>query len=344
MKEALKATLSNPKAALFMARFARASHKAEKRRQEAETRGEHIPPFLIASITSRCNLRCAGCYAIENQGCGEKENDGVLTAAQWRSIFREAETLGISFILLAGGEPLLRKDVLTAAGEIPAILFPVFTNGLLFDDDLYTLFDRCRNLIPMISLEGQENFTDRRRGRGVYEKLLCVMDRLTKSGILFGVSVTVTTENAEEVTSAAFLRQLKAKGCKAVIYVEYVPFGGDQDQLAFAAEDRLRFGERLLTLRSSDQDMVLLAFPGDEEESGGCLAAGRGFFHINAKGGAEPCPFSPYSDYNVKDGTLLEAMSSGLFTHLQGSGMLLAEHTGGCTLFSRKDEVEAFLK
>lgn len=344
VKEAVKATWSNPKASLFMARFARASHKAEKRRQEAEARGEHIPPFLIASITSKCNLRCAGCYAIENQGCGEKESDDVLTAAQWRKIFQEAETLGISFILLAGGEPLLRKDVLMAAGEVPSILFPVFTNGLLFDDDLFTLFDRCRNLVPMVSLEGQEIFTDRRRGCGVYEKLLCLMDRLTQKGILFGVSVTVTTENAEEVTSAAFLHQLKAKGCKAVIYVEYVPFGGEQDHLAFTEGDRARFGDRLLALRRSYKDMVLIAFPGDEEESGGCLAAGRGFFHINAKGGAEPCPFSPYSDYNVKDGTLLEALGSDLFAHLQNSGMLLAEHTGGCTLFSRKDEVEAFLK
>lgn len=344
VKEVVRATLSNPKTSLFMAQFARASKKAEKRRCEAEEHGEHIPPFLIASITSRCNLRCAGCYARENQGCCEKESEDVLTAAQWQKIFREAETLGISFVLLAGGEPLLRKDVLTAAGAVPHILFPVFTNGTLFDDDLFVLFDRYRNLVPMISLEGQKGFTDDRRGNGVYEKLLSVMERLTKQGILFGVSITVTTENAEEVTSAEFLRMLEAKGCKTVIYVEYVPFSEEKESLAFGESERLRFTDRLLTLRRSYKEMVLIAFPGDEEESGGCLAAGRGFFHINVKGGAEPCPFSPYSDYNVKDGTLSEALRSDLFTHLKDSGMLLAEHTGGCTLFARKEEVEAFLK
>lgn len=344
VKDMVRATLTNPKASLFMAKYAIASKNAEKRRNAAEKQGEHVPPFLIASITSQCNLRCAGCYARENQGCGEKESSGVLTAVQWLNIFHEAETLGISFILLAGGEPLLRKDVLTAAGTVPRILFPVFTNGTLFDEDRLSLFDRYRNLVPIISLEGKEGFTDQRRGSGVYEKLLFAMDRLTARGILFGVSITVTTENVTEVTSDQFLDQLERKGCKAVIYVEYVPFVEEEAGLAFDETDRERFTERLLTLRSTYKEMVLIAFPGDEEESGGCLAAGRGFFHVNAKGGAEPCPFSPYSDYNVKDGSLKEALQSDLFAHLKDSGMLLAEHTGGCTLFSRKEEVESFLK
>jgi MoaA/NifB/PqqE/SkfB family radical SAM enzyme len=344
VKDVVKATLTNPKASLFMAKYAKASKNAEKRRMEAERKGEHVPPFLIASITSKCNLRCAGCYARENHGCSEKESDGVLNAERWLEIFREAENLGVSFVLLAGGEPLLRQDVLHAAGAVPHILFPVFTNGTLFRDDILGLFDRYRNLVPMISVEGEEDFTDQRRGSGVYEKLLFGMDRLKERGILFGVSVTVTTENMSEVTSDAFLRQLEAKGAKAVIYVEYVPFVAEQASLAFGEEDRRYFADRLLTLRSTYKELVFIAFPGDEEESGGCLAAGCGFFHINAKGGAEPCPFSPYSDYNVKDGTLREALQSDLFAHLKDSGMLLAEHTGGCTLFARKDEVAAFLK
>lgn len=47
--------------------------------------------------------------------------------------------------------------------------------------------------------------------------------------------------------------------------------------------------------------MVFLSFSGDEKYVGGCLAAGRGFFHINANGEVEPCPFSPYSDVNSKE-------------------------------------------
>ena len=85
---------------------------------------------------------------------------------------------------------------------------------------------------------------------------------------------------------------------------------------------------RIDELRESRQDMVFVSFPGDEKSSGGCLAAGRGFFHINSHGGAEPCPFSPYSDISVKDTSLKEALRSNLFTALRDGDILAGEHTG----------------
>lgn len=90
--------------------------------------------------------------------------------------------------------------------------------------------------------------------------------------------------------------------------------------------------------------MVFIAFPGDEKSSGGCLAAGRGFFHINAHGGAEPCPFSPYSDTSLKEVSLEEALDSPLFRHLQENGNLEKEHIGGCVLFEQRDLVQKLLR
>ncbi len=89
--------------------------------------------------------------------------------------------------------------------------------------------------------------------------------------------------------------------------------------------------------------MLFISFPGDEKSSGGCLAAGRGFFHINPQGGAEPCPFSPYSDINVRDTSVREALQSKLFTSLRSSDTLMEEHPGGCVLFERRDQVEDLL-
>ena len=89
--------------------------------------------------------------------------------------------------------------------------------------------------------------------------------------------------------------------------------------------------------------MVYISFPGDEKSSGGCVAAGRGFFHINSHGGAEPCPFSPYSDINVRNTSLNEALHSPLFTALQSGDLLSGDHNGGCVLFEKKNEVEALL-
>ena len=66
VKGALKATLTDPKESAFMARFALSSREASRKRAKAGKEGENIPPFLIASITSSCNLHCAGCYSRHN--------------------------------------------------------------------------------------------------------------------------------------------------------------------------------------------------------------------------------------------------------------------------------------
>lgn len=100
---------------------------------------------------------------------------------------------------------------------------------------------------------------------------------------------------------------------------------------------------RVSVIRNEYPDMVFISFPGDEKSSGGCLAAGRGFFHINSHGGAEPCPFSPYSDMNVKDTSLREALHSPLFTALRDRNVLMEEHSGGCVLFERREIVEAIM-
>ena len=146
MRDLVKATLVNPRESAFMLIFAAATAAASKKRKAAEEAGEHIPSFLIASITSQCNLHCAGCYSRCNHATTDTQPESQLSAEEWQRIFHEAGELGVSFILLAGGEPMLRRDVLEAAGQRQSILFPVFTNGTFMDERCYALLERCRNL------------------------------------------------------------------------------------------------------------------------------------------------------------------------------------------------------
>ena len=95
VKGIIRATLKNPKESAFMLRYARASQEASRKRRSAEERGEHIPPFLIASITSSCNLHCAGCYARHNHACTDDKPVEQLSDGQWLTIFEEARELGI---------------------------------------------------------------------------------------------------------------------------------------------------------------------------------------------------------------------------------------------------------
>ena len=71
--DSIKATLRNPKESAFMLEFAAASKAASKKRADLKASGEHIPPFLIASITSKCKLHCEGCYSRCNHGDTERE-------------------------------------------------------------------------------------------------------------------------------------------------------------------------------------------------------------------------------------------------------------------------------
>lgn len=343
VKNAIKATLTNPAESLFMVKFAASSKSASAKRKKAEKEGEHVPAFLIASITSNCNLHCAGCYSRANHACTDKAPVNQLDAEEWKKVFAEADELGISFILLAGGEPMIRRDVITAAAEYKNIMFPIFTNGTMLDDKYISLLDKNRNLLPVISIEGHEGKTDDRRGKGVYERVVTAMNKLKEQGVLFGVSVTVTTENMDEVYSDSFVEKVQELGCKAVFYIEYVPVTEESKHLAPGEQEREVMKARLASVREKFGEMVFVSFPGDEKSSGGCVAAGRGFFHINSHGGAEPCPFSPYSDINVKNTSLRECLKSKLFRKLQENGTLMEEHEGGCILFEKKEEVERFL-
>ena len=325
VSDTIKATLKNPKESAFMVRFAAASRKASKTRMKLEQEGLHVPGFLIASITSSCNLHCAGCYSRCNNATVDAAPVEQLSREEWLRVFREADELGVSFIMLAGGEPMIRRDVIEAAGSMQNIVFP------------------CRNLVPVLSIEGGREITDARRGEGIYDQVTGNMKKFREKGLIFGASITVTTENVQEVTSEAFVRGLAEQGCKLIIYVEFVPVTEEATHLAPGEKERAYMAEAVDALRSKYDDMVLLSFPGDELAMGGCMAAGREFFHINSHGGAEPCPFSPYSDINVKTTSLRDAMKSRLFDALREKHVLEEAHVGGCVLFTQRAQVEQIM-
>jgi MoaA/NifB/PqqE/SkfB family radical SAM enzyme len=335
VKNAVKTTLKNPKTSVFLLKYSTSAKKAWKLRADAEKNGEHIPPFLIASITGKCNLSCAGCYAQVDTSCNQAE----LNSSDWERIFTEAKELGIVMALLAGGEPFMRPDVIKVAANHPEIIFPIFTNGIVLQEHDFSMLNSYRNLIPIISVEGDEAMTDSRRGSGVYIKITDTMRELEKSKVLFGASITVTSENLEQVTDESFVDDLFNKGCKIIFYVEYVPV--ESEALALNDKERSILENRVAVLRQ--KEMIFISFPGDEKNMDGCLAAGRGFFHITANGNVEPCPFAPYSDTNLRNAPLKDALKSPLFRKIINSDVLRGEHTGSCTLFEKKEYISSLL-
>ncbi|MBP5521656.1 MAG: radical SAM protein, partial [Bacteroidales bacterium] len=161
--------------------------------------------------------------------------------------------------------------------------------------------------------------------------------------LFFGTSITVTTEKFRQVTSISFNDQLRELGCKIIFYFEYVPTEEGTEYLALKDEQIADMEGLLEDIRRRYDDIIFLSFPGDEKTMGGCMASGRGFFHIGPDGSAEPCPFSPFSDSNVAEIGVKGALQSKLFRRIRDARALGWEHTGGCTLFEHRDEIEKML-
>jgi len=301
--------------------------KQEKIRNRYLKEGIVVPPILIISVTNDCNLSCAGCYACA-QG---REKESEMSSGEIERIVGEAAESGVCVVMIAGGEPLLKKGIRNLPENHPGTLFVMFTNGLLLSDEKLPF-----NLVPMLSLEGGKESTDERRGEGIYEKVMGVMERLDSQGSLFGASVTLTSANFREVINSGYLAALEKKGCRAAFLIEYVPSGDEDASLCLTAEQKseLRAVEKKLFRK---HNMLVVTLPGDEEQYGGCLASGRGFLHLSSTGALEACPFAPYSDTNVKGRPLIEALKSPLLKRIRDNHSLLKEGRGGCAL---KDNIE----
>jgi MoaA/NifB/PqqE/SkfB family radical SAM enzyme len=338
VRDALPLVLRAPALLGTILRFARGQRKAARVRASWEARGTHVPPLLVASITGTCNLRCAGCYAAAHRHGAQPE----LPTVRWSGIFSEASRLGISFVLVAGGEPFARWEVIETAAAMPDALVAVFTNGLLLSARAVEAVRKVRTVVPVISLEGPQRQTDARRGPGVYRRVMQAMDRLRDAGIPFGASLTVTSVNLDVVTAPAFIRSLTDAGVRIVFFVEYTPVEPGSEVLALSEIQRVELRRRTDAFHAGRR-ALFVAVPGDEERYGGCLAAGRGFVHVDPQGRLEPCPFAPFSDTSVRDVSLAEALRSPLLAAIRENHGRLTETRGGCALWAERDWVRSLL-
>ncbi|MEO0109001.1 MAG: radical SAM protein [candidate division WOR-3 bacterium] len=337
-RAALKASLHNPVQALFFGRTVTAQRQAARRRQTWEAKGLHVPPLLIASITGKCNLRCKGCYAHGQRWASRTE----MSIERWQELIAEAQELGISLVMIAGGEPLTRPEILDVTRNFSRIVFPLFTNGTLLDQKLILGIEHQHHVIPIISLEGFEFQTDERRGKGVYDRLQMVFGRLRGSDLFFGVSLTITRCNFQTLTGEEFFKTMHHAGARLFIYVEYAPIDETTAGLTLTPEQKLELEQRKSDFQRKFGGVVI-GFPGDEEQYGGCLAAGRGFVHIGPDGSLEPCPFAPFSDENVRERPLREALQSVFLGRIRDGHDRLKETSSGCALWANRQWVRSLL-
>lgn len=336
--EFVRVSLARPAQALFFARTVWWQVRAAWRRSWQARQGLHVPPIAIFSITNRCNLHCKGCYARAIRPEAPEE----LSAARLREIVAEADALGVSFFVIVGGEPLIRPEILDIARDFPPIVFLLVTNGLLLDEDLIARLAGQPNTVPTLSLEGNQEQTDERRGDGVHGHLERKMAQLKAAGIFFSISLTVTRSNFGTVTERSFVQKAVAAGCRLFFFIEYTPIREGTEEWVITDSQREQMKGLVASFRKRFP-AVFIAVPWDEEQTGGCLASGRGFVHISASGDLEPCPFAPYSDTNLREVSLEQGLRSPFLTAMRSSRGRFAETEGGCALWKNREQVRALL-
>ena len=270
--------------------------------------GCNIPWAILLDPTSACNLHCTGCWAAEY---GNKLN---LTFEEIDGIIRQGKELGVYMYIYTGGEPMVRKkDLIRICETHDDCMFLCFTNATLIDEAFADEMLRVRNFIPAISLEGDEASTDSRRGRGTYQKARRAMELLHRKKLPYGISSCYTSVNCDAITSDAYYDSLIEIGAYFIWYFHYMPVGNDAaPELLPTPEQRRTVYHRIRHLRAS-KPLFAMDFQNDAEYVGGCIAGGRRYLHINANGDVDPCVFIHYSNANIRECTLLEALQSPLF-------------------------------
>jgi len=341
---AFRVALRHPRSIIPFLRLALYQRTAQALRAARRGRGIEVPAFLIVSVTRRCNLKCAGCYSHVAAGAEASAGRSIeLDAAKLDRVIGEAEALGVSFVLLAGGEPLVRaEEVFQLAARHPRMVFPVFTNGTLIDEAMIARFRRLRNLLPILSVEGRAAFTDARRGAGTAATVASRVSDLRRAGVFFGLSFTAMRHNVAELTDATFVGSLVDAGAGILFYNEYTPVEKGTESLCVDRPARLKMLADLKALRRR-YPALMLAFPGEEDRYGGCLSAGRGFLHIAPDGRLEACPFAPFGDTACADRPLADALGSPLLAQIRAHHGELAETAGGCALWNRREWAESLV-
>jgi len=283
---------------------------AKRREFMASAPGLWAPTTILMSPTMRCNLSCAGCFA------AEYPPDKDLEPEILQKIVDEGNDMGVHLFTLLGGEPFIYDGLLDLAARNQQSYFQVFTNGTLIDEEVVDELAELGNVAPMLSLEGDEETTDARRGRGRYRQILEIMDMLGDHGIVFGYSATVTRHNWRMLVSDEWVDPLVARGAVLNWNFLYMPIGRDPSTAPMLTPaERNEFREGVLRIRDT-KAIFAVDFWGDAPYVDGCIA-GKHYMHVNSEGWVEPCIFTHFATDNIHDTSLADAFNSPYFREIR---------------------------
>lgn len=310
-----------------------------RRFERRQRKGEpFFPAFNMISVTETCNLACSGCWVTRG---GRKS----LTIEQLDGIICESKRHGSKFFGILGGEPLMYRGLLGIFEKHDDCYFQLFTNGTLLTDDVAQQLHKAGNVTPLISIEGLEQESDRRRqANDVYLRTLQGVRACLRAGLIFGIAASICQSNFDELVTRQHIERVAQEGAAYLWYYIYRPVGADaHPEVALTKEQIVRLRQFLVDERL-DAPVVLIDVYWDAQGRALCPGATGMSHHISPSGALEFCPvIQMTTDFlNADASNLTELYSQSQF--LAGMRQRIAETTRGCILMENPQQMVKILQ
>jgi MoaA/NifB/PqqE/SkfB family radical SAM enzyme len=297
-----------------------------------------IPYSCVLSVTWKCNLHCVGCYA------NNYPKHNQMNILEIESVISQCCDLGTYIFIVVGGEPLLIPELVETMAKYTNAIFFMFTNGIKLTEEKILELKKAKHIIPIISIEGDADFINYRRGEGMGGSIDATLKRLKKHKIVFGISSMVTHENLHEVLTTEWINKIWTYGAKFGFIIDYIPFPHNMDENLVLTTGDIDFKIEKIEELNEKSNITLFNFPENEYKQKGCKSAGSGFIHVNANGNVEPCPFSHYAVDNIRDKPILEILKSDFFAQLRSEFQHKENEHQTCMLFAHDEKVREIAK
>lgn len=286
------------------------SNREFLRRFQRKVEAKRVPLSGSIDLTNQCNLRCVHCY-VGNKARSPAELKKELNTSQWIGLIDAMVDAGCLFLLITGGEPLMRKDfaeIYTHAKQ-SGLLVTVFTNGTLITDRILSLFDDLPPYTVEISLYGATAQTYERIAGvvGSYRKCLSGIERLLDLKVNLKLKTVLMTLNRHEFDSIE--QMAKERGVSFRFDTAIFPsLKGDKTPLLFrvepteAVEKEVADVNRLRQWRQHFYRMQDLPL---SDELFNC-GAGLTTFHIDSYGHMKPCLMVQTLQHDLSQSTFSE--------------------------------------
>ena len=267
-----------------------------------KVRAERIPYSGVIELSFRCNHNCVHCYI--PQAPKGKE----LTCREICDILDVVVSEGCLFLLITGGEPLIRSDFLDIYkyAKKKGLIITLFTNGTLITDEIADCFKKWPPDKVEITLHGitKETYEKVTGVKNSFEKCIQGIHLLLERKISLNLKTTVMTLNKDEI--GEIKRYVKGLGLDfrydALIHAG---LGGNKDpcRVRISAEEVVK-----LDIEDEERSKEWIEFCQEfwgPVRSGKLYNCGAGLnsFHIDPYGKMSVCGTSRIPNYNLRQGS-----------------------------------------